>query len=244
MKRTVSVAMNGPPRWEVGAFAAAFATSGLVALALVLAGQPTYESLAREGGYATATFRVIGEDGTVRATTAYDLATLVELHGRTLAYVLGDAAALPRAPRGGPLYTPDEARHLADVRSVLAWTRLAMLAGFAIVLLLVTLALRRRRVVVLRLLRDGALAAAVGSALVAAAAALAFEPLFLAFHAVVFPQGNFLFDPATSNLITLYPDPYWYGVTLRVGAAFLAVASLGAAVAAATLRVFPLDSPP
>jgi len=66
-------------------------------------------------------------------------------------------------------------------------------------------------------------------------AIFAFEPLFLAFHYVFFPQGNFLFDPATSNLIRLYPDWYWEGISLRVGLSFIAVA-LGLA-GAASLRL-------
>jgi len=70
----------------------------------------------------------------------------------------------------------------------------------------------------------------------ATAAALSFDALFLAFHEVFFPQGNFLFDPATSNLLTLYPDEYWYGVTLRIGLSFVAASALIAAVAHATLR--------
>jgi len=236
--------VSGRLGWEAGAFAAAFAASGLVAVALVVSGPATYESLAREGGYDRSPFHVLAEDGTTRATTSYDLARLVDLHVRTLAYVMGDGGAPPRAPQGGPLYTPDEARHLADVRSLFGWARFAMLAGFAIASLLVARAFGRHRAAALRLARDGALAATVGVAVVAAAAALAFEPLFLAFHLVFFPQGNFLFDPATSNLVVLYPDSYWYGVTLRAGAAFLAVAALAGGLAAAALRALRLDSAP
>ena len=62
-------------------------------------------------------------------------------------------------------------------------------------------------------------------------AAFAFEPLFLLFHYVFFPQGNFLFDPATSNLVRLYPDWYWEGITVRVGVSFLAGALALAALA-------------
>jgi uncharacterized membrane protein len=71
---------------------------------------------------------------------------------------------------------------------------------------------------------------------VGVAAALAFEPLFLAFHYVFFPQGNFLFDPATSNLLRLYPESYWYGVTVRIGAGFVAVALTLAGAAHLALR--------
>jgi uncharacterized membrane protein len=67
-------------------------------------------------------------------------------------------------------------------------------------------------------------------------ATVAFEPLFLAFHYVFFPQGNFLFDPATSNLVRLYPDWYWEGISLRVGLSFVLLALVVAGVAHLRLR--------
>ena len=60
-------------------------------------------------------------------------------------------------------------------------------------------------------------------------AAVAFEPMFLAFHYVFFPQGNFLFGPG-SNLIRLYPEAYWYAVTLRVGVAFVVMTAVVALI--------------
>jgi uncharacterized membrane protein len=50
-------------------------------------------------------------------------------------------------------------------------------------------------------------------------AAIAFVPAFLLFHQVFFPQGNYLFDP-DSDLLRVYPEHYWYGVTLRVFGGF------------------------
>ena len=47
--------------------------------------------------------------------------------------------------------------------------------------------------------------------------AVAFEPAFLAFHAVFFPPGTFLFEPG-SNLITLFPDGFWFDASLAAGA--------------------------
>ena len=67
------------------------------------------------------------------------------------------------------------------------------------------------------------------------AAAVAFDPLFLLFHEVFFPQGNFLFAPE-SNLIRLYPEWYWQGVTAGVGLSFIAVALLVAGAAHTALR--------
>ena len=82
-----------------------------------------------------------------------------------------------------------------------------------------------------RLVRDGAVAAGVVVAALGIIAALAFEQAFLLFHEVFFPQGNFLFDPATSNLVRLYPDWYWQGITFRIGLSFIVIA-VAVAVAA------------
>ena len=50
-------------------------------------------------------------------------------------------------------------------------------------------------------------AGVIGTAALALALtfAVAFEPAFLAFHAIFFPPGTFLFEPG-SNLITLFPE--------------------------------------
>jgi uncharacterized membrane protein len=86
------------------------------------------------------------------------------------------------------------------------------------------------------LIRDAALVSAVGVAAIAVAAVVAFDPLFLLFHEVFFPQGNFLFAP-DSNLLAVYPDEYWYGVTLRIGFTFAGALAIIAVAAAATQRL-------
>ena len=40
-----------------------------------------------------------------------------------------------------------------------------------------------------------------------------------------------MFDPATSNLLRLYPEWYWQGITAGVGVSFIAVALVAAAAA-------------
>ena len=88
----------------------------------------------------------------------------------------------------------------------------------------------------LRLIRDGAVAAGIAVAAIGIVAAFAFEQAFLLFHQVFFPQGNFLFDPATSNLVRLYPDWYWQGITFRIGLSFISVAAAVALAASIALR--------
>jgi hypothetical protein len=220
-------------RWESAVLAIAFAAAGLVTLALLFAGPSTYEALARDTGFAPATFHIADDRGVSR-TEPVELPRLLDLHERWLAYVSGRADAPPSEP-GVVLFTADEYAHMADVRRVfLGFQVAAAIGGIAAILLVARVARRGRRAAFV-LLRDAAIAAGAGVALVAVAAAVAFDRLFLLFHEVFFPQGNFLFD-ADSNLLAVYPDPYWYGVTLRVGLAFVVAMGVIAIAAAATLR--------
>ncbi|HEV8470773.1 MAG TPA: DUF1461 domain-containing protein, partial [Candidatus Limnocylindria bacterium] len=91
----------------------------------------------------------------------------------------------------------------------------------------------------LRLVRDGGVVAASGVAVVGIVAVFAFDQLFLLFHELFFPQGNFLFDPSTSNLLRLYPEWYWQGVTAGVAVSFIAAALLAAVGAHLALRRAP-----
>lgn len=46
--------------------------------------------------------------------------------------------------------------------------------------------------------------------------AVAFEPAFLAFHAIFFPAETYLFTPG-SNLVTLFPEGFWFDSALIAG---------------------------
>lgn len=212
---------------RVAALAVGFMLFGLIGLVAVFDGPDTYRDIARDSGVDGAVFHAPPD-----LAWHVDLGTLVQIHQRTLAYVLGDAPALPSfATTDQPLFDENERSHMADVRALFGATKVAFVAGLAIVIAMLGWARGGR----LRLARDAAVTAGVAVAVVAAGAAVAFDPLFLLFHEVFFPQGNFLFAP-DSNLITLYPDPYWYGVTLRIGLSFIAAMAAIAIAATATLR--------
>ena len=70
-------------------------------------------------------------------------------------------------------------------------------------------------------------AAVIGAAALALALtfAIAFEPAFLAFHAIFFPPGTFLFEPG-SNLITLFPEGFWFDASMAAGATIILSALL------------------
>ena len=217
-------------RWEAALATLCLAVAGLVGLAIVWAQPGVYADIARQGGFDRAVFRAL--DGT--PSVVMTLPRLVDLHGSWLAYVTGTGAG-PGGTTAVVFFTAAEWSHMRDVRAVFVAAEIAALAAAAILFVLVARIRVRGPIAIARLVRSAALAAAIGVAALAGAAAVSFDALFLAFHEVFFPQGNFLFDPATSNLLALYPDAYWYGVTLRVGLSFVALCLCGAVLAHATL---------
>lgn len=219
--------------WTAALFAIAFSTAGLVALAIAFGGTSTYRSIM--GEYAPATFHVLGPTGP--RTEVVPLDALAAWHNGWFAYVTGDD---PRPPVsfGASTFSPSEYAHMADVRNVFVGARIAAVIAAAVVGILLVITRRRDRREALVLVRDGTAAAAVGMGVVGTLAAVAFDPLFLLFHEIFFPQGNFLFGP-DSNLIAMYPDPYWSGVVMRIGLTFVVVTAIVAIGATATLRRTP-----
>jgi hypothetical protein len=214
--------------FRVAALALGLAVIGLIGLVAIFDGPDTYRDIARSSGVTGADFHAPPD-----LVWHIDLNGLVDLHQRTVAYVLGDAPQLPAfATTARPLFDDNERSHMADVRALFGATKIAFVAGVLIVLGFLWWTDRAARV---GLVRDAAIAAGIGVSVLAVGAAVAFDPLFLLFHEVFFPQGNFLFG-ADSNLLLLYPDPYWYGVTLRIGLSFVAAMGVVAIATAATLR--------
>jgi hypothetical protein len=219
-------------RWETALLALCFTVAGLVALAIAFGGTATYGSIMR--AYAPATFHLLPAFGPPR-DALIDLPVLIGYHDSWFAYVTGDAPSPPIFFGGVAVFTSSEYAHMEDVRGLFVGARVLAIVAAALAAVLVLRAGRRSPVAAVLLIRDSAVGAGLGVAVLAGAAAVSFDALFLLFHEVLFPQGNFLFGP-DSNLIAMYPDPYWYGVTLRVGLTFVAGIALIAIAAAATLR--------
>lgn len=59
--------------------------------------------------------------------------------------------------------------------------------------------------------------------------ALAFDTAFLLFHQLLFPAGTYLFATG-SNLITLFPEPFWFDAALVAGASIVLGALLVAVI--------------
>jgi integral membrane protein (TIGR01906 family) len=218
-----------PGRVEVALFAVGFMLSGLILLVLVWSGDAAYADIARSSGSA----RVAFIDHGTGASVDLELASLVREHHAWSAYVTGGSAD---APPPGRFYTADETAHMEDVRRVFDVAKVFIPAGFFVMAIRLQRARMRSAEAMLRLVRAGALAAGIGVAAIGVVAAVSFDQAFLLFHEVFFPQGNFLFDPAASNLVRLYPDRYWQGITLRIGLSFIAVAAVVALAASVGLR--------
>ena len=221
-------------RVEVAIFTIAFAVFGLVALALLWSGDWAYTGLANVNGVKQTSFLIAPSAlDNRRVETPLDLPTVISWHHAWAAYVTG-ASSTPAISFGpDPIFTSDESSHMADVRGVFRGAEYA--AALALFVLVFRVQRARARGDALRLVRAGALAAAAIVAVIGVAAAVAFDPLFLLFHEVFFPQGNFLFA-SDSNLIRLYPEWYWQGITAGVGLSFIAVSLLAAWAADRALR--------
>lgn len=225
--------MSPPERVDVALFALGFVIAGLVIVAIVWSGPGPYEDMARANGVDGMSMIFRGPSGTTEMRV--EMPVLLDWHRGWSAYVTGGAEQPPTF-FGGEVFTADEYSHMADVKRVFDGARLLVPAGLFLMAFRLQRARRHSLAAMLRLARDGALLAGAIVALVGIVALVAFEPLFLLFHYVFFPQGNFLFDPATSNLVRLYPDWYWEGITLRVGATFLLLCALVIGAGAFGLR--------
>jgi integral membrane protein (TIGR01906 family) len=121
-----------------------------------------------------------------------------------------------------PLLDDDERSHMSDVSGLVR-----LLAGVAIVGLVVvgvTAAwLRRepRRLGRIMLISAGSIGSV--AILLAGIFAVAFEPAFLFFHELLFPPGTYLFETG-SDLITLFPEGFWFDAALLAGGAIVLVA--------------------
>jgi integral membrane protein (TIGR01906 family) len=218
-------------KMESALFAIGFAMAGLVLLALVWSGATAYDDMARGNGVGQVTLIAQVPGG---GTYATDRNGLVVIHERWTRYITGGAADAPRFDPA--LFTEDEYSHMADVRRVFDGAKILIPAGLFVMAIRLQRARSRSAATMLRLIRDGAMWAGVAVAVIGIVAAVAFDAAFLLFHQLFFPQGNFLFDPATSNLLRLYPDWYWQGITFRIGLSFIGLAAAVAVAAAVGLR--------
>jgi integral membrane protein (TIGR01906 family) len=129
-----------------------------------------------------------------------------------------------QAEPDSPLLNERERSHMHDVARLVRILGVSVLAA-AIVAVLSARRMRgeSRRVGAVMLWTAGVIGAAALA--LAVTFAVAFEAAFLAFHAVFFPPGTYVFEPG-SNLIALFPEGFWFDASLVAGATILLSAIL------------------
>jgi integral membrane protein (TIGR01906 family) len=133
-----------------------------------------------------------------------------------------------------PLLDAAERSHMSDVAGLVRLL-VAVTIGGLVVAVAAGLRLRREpgrqgRIMVLA-------AGAIGATAVVLALvfALAFDVAFTVFHELFFPPGTWQFAPG-SNLITLFPEPFWFEASLVAGATIVVAAAVVSIVGFARWR--------
>lgn len=120
---------------------------------------------------------------------------------------------------------PAERSHMRDVRAVFGGFAVLVLASAGV---LVVAAWRGRatasRGVAWQAVRRGAASLAVLLVVLGVIAVVAFDAAFELFHRILFPGGNFDFDPRTQKLVQLFPEQFWSETVLVYGAVTIAFA--------------------
>jgi integral membrane protein (TIGR01906 family) len=133
----------------------------------------------------------------------------------------------------GPLYNQSEISHMKDVKWLLWIDYAAVLFSAAYILLYAGIFWFRNRS---RVGWELARSACRGGVFTCGAiiflgflAVISFDWLFLKFHQLFFPQGNFQFSPY-DNMIIMFPDGFWSDVALLVGLVSLVLGALVAGI--------------
>jgi len=128
------------------------------------------------------------------------------------------------------LFGDDEAAHMADVKRLFAKTYRVQAFSALILAIAISAALYVHRGQAATMVRSwfsrGAIIAAGAIAIIGIASVMAFEQVFLLFHYIGFPQGNFTFSTQTDYLVRIFPYGFWADITVVIGAMTLAEAAV------------------
>lgn len=143
----------------------------------------------------------------------YDLfgrENVLAINGEVLSYLRGEQPSI-----GTPFFNGREKAHLADVRALF---RGMMAFAFlsAIFFIFLFLFSKERRRAAAGILFAGSLALVGIMAFAGAAVLLDFGSSFSAFHVALFTGGTYLFDPATENIVNLYPEELFSSFAQKV----------------------------
>ncbi len=119
----------------------------------------------------------------------------------------------------GTLFNARETAHLADVRDLFRglFTVQVLALALTLTLAVVLIATASLRVLARALLNGSAFTIALVGA-TGGLAALGFEQAWRQFHFLAFTNDLWLLNPATDHLIQMFPEPFWFDITILIGA--------------------------
>lgn len=119
------------------------------------------------------------------------------------------------------LFDADEVAHMGDVKQLFRKTYLvqALSAVFLAVMALIAFAKLGRPAVqhVAFWVERGAIIASAVIIVIGVASVVAFNQVFLLFHYIGFPQGNFTFNSRADYLVRVFPNGFWEDITFAIG---------------------------
>ena len=151
-------------------------------------------------------------------------------------FVNGDFAASLNGSE--PILEASERSHMRDVGGLVR-ALVALEAGALVVLLVAAWLLRGERARRGRLLFRAAVAVGLVALVLGGFFAVDFEVAFASFHALFFQAGSWEFGP-DSNLIRLFPEPFWFETSLLAGLSIVVSAVLAVWLAVRAMRTDPV----
>lgn len=136
------------------------------------------------------------------------------------------------------LFNVRETAHMADVRDLVSVLFLvqALAIGAVIALAVVMLALWPPRALAAAALSGSALTVAI-LALTSLISLSGFDAAWSQFHGIAFANDFWELDPDTDHLIQMFPESFWFDVTMLIGAATMLEALVISAVSLGYMMV-------
>jgi integral membrane protein (TIGR01906 family) len=197
--------------------------------------------LANEGRVYTYAF----DEYDAPATTGIARSELVRASAELRDYFNNNAESfytrVKQGERGVPLFNEREVRHLHDVKQLFGWVFHVQEIAFVYILAYVAGVFiwareRSLRALALHALIGGVLTIAI-IVLLGAFAVSGFERTFERFHLIAFSNDLWRFDPRTDHLVQMFPEEFWFDVTMITGLMTIGEAALLSLVSVIHLTV-------
>jgi integral membrane protein (TIGR01906 family) len=130
------------------------------------------------------------------------------------------------AVAGQPVLDADERAHMRDVRGAFAGFGVVVLAAGAVLALAAWRTRGAARLRAWSAVRRGATSLTILLVVLGVIAIVAFDAALEVFHQLLFPGGNYAFDPGTEKLVQLFPIQFWSDTALAYGGVAIGLALL------------------